>query len=381
MVAAGVGMVAVETSSVPTLFTACFLAGCSQGIGQFYRFAAMEVCAEGHKSTAVTLVLSGGVLAAFAGPQLAIHTQTIMLHKYAGPFLVVGCLAVVNLLLLLGVRWPEPTARDDTSLSDKFVEEAPPGAAAGDEQTLWQLLTQKECLLATATATSAQTAMVTLMSPLTLAMDDRGYSFAMATTALELHFFSMYAPGFFTGRLMERIGPRHTAVIGGVFYAVATAVLLEGHLKWNFVVGMMCCGLGWNMCFSAATVMLEECYNAKQANLVQGANDFILFFLAGIGSFAAGFIYDYASWRLLVMIVAGIKLCFFVLILASKPPSTPTALVDSPRASLTRSRASSVASLHRASMASDAVFVVPRPSNQDFEDVESNPVGISRSDL
>ena len=36
------------------------------------------------------------------------------------------------------------------------------------------------------------------------------------------------------------------------------------------------------------------------------------------------------------MIVAGIKLCFFVLILASKPPTTPAALVDSPRASLTR---------------------------------------------
>ena len=68
---------------------------------------------------------------------------------------------------------------------------------------------------------------------------------------------------------MHLMGRMHQ-VIGGVFYAVATAVLLEGHLKWNFVVGMMCCGLGWNMCFSAATVMLEECYNAKQANLVQG---------------------------------------------------------------------------------------------------------------
>ena len=182
MVAAGVGLLAVQTTSVPALFGACFLAGCSQGIGQFYRFAAMEVCAEGHKSIAVTLVLSGGVLAAFAGPQLAIHTQTIMLHKYAGPFVVVGGLAVVNLLLLLGVHWPEPAVEDDTGLSDKFVEEPPAAGAveqAGDDQTLWQLLTQKECLLATATATSAQTAMVTLMSPLTLAMDDRGYMLLM----------------------------------------------------------------------------------------------------------------------------------------------------------------------------------------------------------
>ena len=59
------------------LLIACALVGLAQGMGQFYRFAALEVCAPHRKPLAVTLVLSGGVIAAFAGPQLAIVTRDL----------------------------------------------------------------------------------------------------------------------------------------------------------------------------------------------------------------------------------------------------------------------------------------------------------------
>ena len=65
-----VGMVAMARGSLAALFGACFLAGLSQGLGQFYRFAAVEVAPPHHAPAAVTLVLSGGVIAAFAGPQV-----------------------------------------------------------------------------------------------------------------------------------------------------------------------------------------------------------------------------------------------------------------------------------------------------------------------
>ena len=62
------------------LFASCALVGLAQGMGQFYRFAALEVVRPSRKPLAVTLVLSGGVIAAFAGPQLAIATG------HASPF-------------------------------------------------------------------------------------------------------------------------------------------------------------------------------------------------------------------------------------------------------------------------------------------------------
>lgn len=50
-------------------------------MGQFYRFAAMEVDPSS-KAIALSLVLSGGVIAAFAGPETALWTKTMLEHKY-----------------------------------------------------------------------------------------------------------------------------------------------------------------------------------------------------------------------------------------------------------------------------------------------------------
>ena len=41
------------------------------------------------------------------------------------------------------------------------------------------------------------------MSNCTLAMED-DYSFQTATIVLELHFFAMFFPGYFTGKLIKR---------------------------------------------------------------------------------------------------------------------------------------------------------------------------------
>ena len=65
----------VPASCVPCTARTAYRGTTGQGFGQFYRFAAMEVCPPARKPFAVTLVLSGGVLAAFAGPQLSVSNM------------------------------------------------------------------------------------------------------------------------------------------------------------------------------------------------------------------------------------------------------------------------------------------------------------------
>ena len=78
------GLAAFKWELPPSaLFVACALIGLAQGMGQFYRFAALEVVRPSRKPLAVTLVLSGGVIAAFAGPQLAIATHEVDPHAKA----------------------------------------------------------------------------------------------------------------------------------------------------------------------------------------------------------------------------------------------------------------------------------------------------------
>ena len=70
------GAIAMEVRAAWLIFIACFLIGTSQGLGQFYRFAATEICDEDERAPAVALVLSGGILAAFAGPEAAVGAQS-----------------------------------------------------------------------------------------------------------------------------------------------------------------------------------------------------------------------------------------------------------------------------------------------------------------
>ena len=59
----GAGAAGLWLGELWLIYGATLLAGLGQGFGQFYRFAAMEVCPPARKPFAVTLVLSGGVLA------------------------------------------------------------------------------------------------------------------------------------------------------------------------------------------------------------------------------------------------------------------------------------------------------------------------------
>eukprot|EP00965_Chrysotila_dentata_P026305 872007-Pleurochrysis_carterae.AAC.2 len=87
-----IGMFSIKYASIMGVLLSCFMAGLAQGLGQFYRFAATEVVKPSQKPFAVTLVLSGGVVSAFAGPLLAVHTSNLFaqLPTFFGSFLAVS---------------------------------------------------------------------------------------------------------------------------------------------------------------------------------------------------------------------------------------------------------------------------------------------------
>ena len=146
----GLGAVALEADAAPLVFAACFLIGTSQGLGQFYRFAATELCDdEKDKASAVALVLAGGIVAAFAGPEAAVAARRVpwlgLRADFSGCFGLVAVANVFNLLLLGTVRF------------------APVVTAAADDaprRSIGEVFSQPECVAAVAVATLAHAAMV-----------------------------------------------------------------------------------------------------------------------------------------------------------------------------------------------------------------------------
>eukprot|EP00322_Chrysochromulina_rotalis_P014436 CAMPEP_0115827524 /NCGR_PEP_ID=MMETSP0287-20121206/90_1 /TAXON_ID=412157 /ORGANISM="Chrysochromulina rotalis, Strain UIO044" /LENGTH=411 /DNA_ID=CAMNT_0003280687 /DNA_START=11 /DNA_END=1246 /DNA_ORIENTATION=- len=310
----------------PLVFSATFFAGLSQGMGQFYRFAAMEVCAPTNRPVAVTLVLSGGVIAAFAGPELGLRTANIFGDdlKYLCSFVAVGVMGVLNAVLCSRVSYPPRPQRTTAPLLD--VDRSPTEAPELPRPWLSTLMLQPRCVLAVSIATLAHTSMVMIMSPLVIAMAEAGFPEQITTITLEAHFFSMFAPGFLTGKVIGHIGPPATSLLGiatfgGAAGVLMTAVSYSGTVTMiSWAAGMALCGLAWNLCFSSGTVMLATCYAPEDAARVQGANDFVIFAIAGIGSFGSGYIYKSAGdnvsggWHALILVVIALMSLLLLLL-------------------------------------------------------------------
>ena len=65
------GALAIGVGSFWLLALGCVLVGLSSAFGQLYRFAAAEAVTEAERSRAISVVLAGGLVAGFVGPQLA----------------------------------------------------------------------------------------------------------------------------------------------------------------------------------------------------------------------------------------------------------------------------------------------------------------------
>ena len=87
---------------------------------------------------------------------------------------------------------------------------------------------------------------------------------------------AMFGPGFITGAAIQRFGTLVVSIIGGVFFASACVAMTLGDNIYNYACGMILCGIGWNLSFSAGTVMLMSSYEPDEATYVQAFNGFCL---------------------------------------------------------------------------------------------------------
>lgn len=79
-----------------------------------------------------------------------------------------------------------------------------------------------------------------------------------SSLTLQLHFLAMFGPGFVTGRVISTLGPQRTSCCGAFLLLIAAGTLAAGGALENFIAGMTLCGLGWNLCFTAGTLLLAS---------------------------------------------------------------------------------------------------------------------------
>ena len=276
----GVAAAGVWLQSFLLFSLAGLLVGIFNAVGQYYRFAAAEAVPPALRSRAISWTLSGGVLAALLGPNLARWTRDALAQPFAASFLVLAALALLAVVLAASLRLPPPAGPVSASRSADFSA----------------LLRQPEFLLAVLVGVIGYALMNLLMTATPLAMMCQKLGFGATASVIQWHVVAMFAPSFVTGNLIARYGALPVMLVGGVCMLACIAIALNGESLLHFELALVALGIGWNFMYVGATARLVECCPAEQKAQVQAFNDGLVFLaIAGV-TFSAGGLVDRFGW-------------------------------------------------------------------------------------
>lgn len=281
---------------------ATFFGGAYAAVVLSFRFAAADGVDPERRARALSFVMGGGVMAGLIGPQLVTYTMYLWpTHMFAATFLVQAAVAALSAYVLLGVRVPVPTAAE---------------VAGG--RPLGIIVRQPLFITAVICGAVSYLIMNFLMTSAPLAMQMGGHSQESANLGLQWHVIAMYAPSFFTGRLIARFGAGRVVVAGLLLTGISAVAGLAGADVAHFWLSLILLGVGWNFGFIGASALVLECHRPEEKTRVQSLNDFIIFGTMAIGSFASGGLLAAYDWNI-VLWVSFVPLALAVLALILAP--------------------------------------------------------------
>src|SRR5690606_10225254 len=121
------------------------------------------------------------------------------------------------------------------------------------------------------------------------------------------HVMAMFAPSFFTGRLIHRFGAPAIVAAGFALLMGCAAVAMSGIQLWQFWTALILLGLGWNFAFIGATAIVAQSYAPEEKGRAQGFHDFVLFSCVAFASLMSGAVYNNWGWEMIVQIILPIS--------------------------------------------------------------------------
>lgn len=298
---------AIVQQSFALFCLATLLGGAYAAVVLTFRFAAAECVTPEEKPRALSLVLAGGVLAGVVGPQMVSATMNAWPpHAYALTYVCSAAVAVLSALVLRGVK----------------LNAVKPPAAGAAVRPLGPILRQPLFMAALLCGTISYLLMNFMMTSAPLAMELCGISRHHSNIGIELHVVAMYAPSFFTGRLLQRFGELRVILAGLLLTACAAATGLMGLSVEHFWVGLVLLGLGWNFGFLGASALVLKCHAPEDGPRVQSINDFVVFGAMAIGSFASGGLLAAYGWQWVTgLMLPPVALAVLALLWLAKKPA------------------------------------------------------------
>ena len=338
--------IAIFQGSFAMYLAAIILFGAYTISGHSYRFAAADVSDDKWRNIAISLVMAGGVAAAFVGPEISKWTHDVAAtwlgnesfakvveliagpgiaatasqaaspgppYQFASTFVILTLIPLLLIVAVLLVKFPDKAEQ-------KFADSG---------RSLSEIAFQPAFIVAVLCAVIGWGVMVLMMAATPLAMvREYGHSYEAAALVVQWHMFGMYAPSFITGWLIGRIGLINVLIAGLLLSTTAAVIGLSGHSLAFFLAANICVGAGWNFLFVGSTALLTQTYRPEEKNKSQGLNDALVFQSVAAFSFSAGLLHNAVGWAsVCVVLLPFIAIVFIaVLYLKFKPGAAPAGL-------------------------------------------------------
>ena len=286
-------ILALYSASFSLFCTGTFFLGIGIGFGTLYRFAAVEMCAKPYRAKAISIIMAGGVLAAIAGPNLAIFSQDLIQGTpFVGAFWGLLVLYIAAMLVLTIVKFPAQVIHAPDITTRPVIK----------------IILQPIFLVSVIAAMVSYVVMNLLMTATPLAMHHHGFHFEQSAIVIELHALGMFLPGFFTGSLINRFGTIRILLIGALIMLLCIGINLNGQSQLHFSIALFTLGLGWNFMFVSATHLVSDAYSEAEKPKAQAANEFLIFSMVTLSALASGWLEATLGWHIMNLICIPVVL-------------------------------------------------------------------------
>jgi MFS family permease len=300
IIACAMASLALELRSFSLFCLTAILLGTTNSALQQVRFAAMESVSPESAANAASLVMLGGILAAFVGPELAVLGAHMTAVDYQGSFWL-GALSIVCGAILLSAYKPAQ------------IEATSKPIAAG---SLGTILRGHGFILAVASGAVAFVVMSFVMTGTPISMHHTyGHSLVDTKWVIQSHIAAMFLPSLIAPLLFKWLGTRGLMLAGLACYGATIGIGYFDISVNGFWLQLVLLGVGWNFLFVAGTALLPTSYKESDRFKAQAFNDSTVFSLQALASLSAGWALNLISWQqMLLLCLVPISLMLLELI-------------------------------------------------------------------
>ncbi len=282
----------------------CFsivLLGMHLAFVQQFRFAALEWVKPEQAATTASVVLMGGLVAAWVGPEMVMLGKGLFTQTFSGVFVL---LAISHSLLLVLLNFI-PFAKSQHS------EHADSG------RPLKALLATPAIGAAVASGAVAYGVMSLIMTATPVSMTEiQDFPLQETKTVIQSHIMAMFLPSLITPFLIRWLSISGVLLLGILSMVLSISIAIFDQGYWGYWTALVLLGLGWNFLFVGGTTLLMQSYQPQEGFRVQAVNEVLVFSTQAIMSLMAGWLVFSYGW--FVVNLLSIPLLILALIMLSR---------------------------------------------------------------